>query len=203
MQGRRRPSAFFVLGLLQLIAVGGVTWLMGPPPVMAAASPVTVGGPFTLTASDGATVTDRTYRGKWLVVYFGYSFCPDVCPTVLGEIADALTRLGPDAAKVQPIFITVDPARDTPATLGKYLRNFDPRIVGLTGTSQQIGAVAKEYGVYYVPRKSGADDKNYVVDHSSYIYVMTPDDKFARGFAADASGQLIAEGMRKLLGQRS
>jgi protein SCO1/2 len=203
MHGRRRPSAIFILGLLQLCAVGGLASLLGPRPIMAVAAPVTVGGPFALTTSDGATVTDRTYRGKWLIVYFGYSFCPDVCPTVLGEIADALTRLGPDAAKVQPIFITVDPARDTPAMLGKYLRNFDPRIVGLTGTPQQIGAVAKEYGVYYVPRKSGADDKNYVVDHSSYIYVMTPDDKFARGFAADASGQLIAEGMHKLLGHGS
>jgi protein SCO1 len=197
MDGRRR-SAFPILGLLLLGAIGAATAPLSQPAAMAASS-ATVGGPFTLTASDGATVTDQTYRGKWLIVYFGYSFCPDSCPTALGEIADALAKLGTDAVRVQAIFITIDPARDTPAALGKYLHSFDSRIVGLTGTPQQIAAVAKEYGVYYVPRKRGADDKYYVVDHSSYIYVMSPQGKFVRGFDTDATGEHIADRLRKLM----
>lgn len=203
MDGRRRPGVFSILGLLLPCAVGAAIGPLSWQAVMAASSPVTVGGPFTLTASDGATVTDRTYRGKWLIVYFGYSFCPDTCPTALGEIADALAKLGADAARVQAIFITVDPARDTPPALGKYLQSFNSRIVGLTGTPQQIAAVAKEYGVYYVPRKRDADDKNYVVDHSSYIYAMDPQGKFVRGFDTDATGEQIAESLRKLMGSSS
>lgn len=202
MDGRRRPGAFSLLGLLLLCAMGLGLGASKAPAAMAAA-PVTVGGPFTLTASDGSTVTDQTYRGKWLIVYFGYSFCPDACPTALGEIADALARLGADAAKVQAIFITVDPARDTPAVLAKYLKSFDARIAGLTGTPQQIAAVAKEYGVYYVLRKQAADDKYYAVDHSSYIYLMNPQGKFARGFEADAHGDYIAGSLLKLMGQNS
>jgi protein SCO1 len=197
MDGRRR-SAIPILGLLLLGAIGAATGPLSRPAAMAASS-ATVGGPFTLTASDGATVTDQTYRGKWLIVYFGYSFCPDSCPTALGEIADALARLGTDAVRVQAIFITIDPARDTAAALGKYLQSFDSRIVGLTGTPQQIAAVAKEYGVYYIPRKRGADDKYYVVDHSSYIYVMSPQGKFVRGFDTDATGEHIADRLRKLM----
>src|SRR5271166_2274014 len=93
----------------------------------AATSPVTVGGPFTLTAPDGTTVTDQTYRGKWLLVYFGYTFCPDTCPTTLNEIASALEKLGADAVKVKPLFITVDPQRDTREVLEQYTQSFDPR----------------------------------------------------------------------------
>jgi hypothetical protein len=91
---------------------------------------VTIGGPFTLSAPDGTTVTDQTYRGKWLLVYFGYTFCPNSCPTMLLEIATALKKLGPDAAKVQPLFITVDPQRDTPEVMQQFTQSFDPRIVG-------------------------------------------------------------------------
>ena len=116
---------------------------------------MTVGGPFTLTAPDGATVTDQTYRGKWLLVYFGYTSCPDSCPTALFEIATALKKLGPDAARLQPIFITIDPQRDTPEVMGEYTQSFDPRIVGLTGTAQEIDAVSKAYGAYFVRRQTG------------------------------------------------
>src|SRR5882757_9623685 len=119
--------------------------MMSEPPAWAAASGVKIGGPFTLATPNGTTVTDQTYRGKWLLVYFGYTFCPNTCPTTLLEIATALERLGPDAARVQPIFITVDPKRDTPDVMAKYTQSFDPRIVGLTGTPAQIAAVAQEY----------------------------------------------------------
>jgi protein SCO1/2 len=162
---------------------------------------VTIGGPFVLTAPDGTTVTDQTFRGRWLLVYFGYTFCPDTCPTALLEIATALDRLGPDAGKLQPIFITVDPQRDKPEVIGQYTRSFDRRIVGLTGDPQQIAVVAEEYGAYYVRRSTGPAVQDYVMDHSSYVYVMDPRGKFVRAFDADTSGNHIADAMRKLMRQ--
>jgi protein SCO1 len=165
----------------------------------AATSPVTVGGPFTLTAPDGTTVTDQTYRGKWLLVFFGFTFCPNSCPTTLIEIASALEKLGPDAAKLQAIFITVDPERDTPDVMGEYTRSFDARIVGLTGNPQQIGAVAQEYGAYYAPHKTGPSAEDYVMDHSTYLYLLDPRGEFVRAFDADASGDHIADAVRELM----
>jgi protein SCO1 len=169
------------------------------PASRAATSSVTIGGPFSLTAPDGTTVTDQTYRGKWLLVYFGYTFCPNTCPTTLLEIAAALKRLGPDAAKVQPIFITVDPKRDTPDVLAKYLQSFDPRIVGLTGTPAQIAAVAKEYGVYYVPHQSGEGANDYLIDHSTYLYVMDPQGQFVQAFDADTPADRVADDLLHLM----
>ena len=123
--------------------------LMSEPPARAATSAVTIGGSFTLSAPDGTTVTDQTYRGKWLLVYFGYTFCPNSCPTTLLEIAAALKKLGPEAANVQPLFITVDPQRDTPQVMRQFTQSFDPRIVGLTGTPQQIAALAPCLSMYW------------------------------------------------------
>ena len=167
----------------------------------AAASTVTVGGPFTLMAPDGTTVTDQTYRGKWLLIYFGFTHCPDSCPMALFEIAAALAKLGPDADDLQPLFITVDPRRDTPAVLRDYTESFDPRIIGLTGTPQQIAAVAEEYGVYYAPHKTGPGDDDYVMDHGTYLYLMGRDGKFVRGFDAEATSEQIASVVRKIIAQ--
>jgi len=172
-------------------------------PLSAGAAPVTVGGPFTLVAPDGTTVTERTYAGKWLLVYFGFTFCPNTCPTALLDMANALQKLGPDAGKVQVLFITVDPQRDTPAVMEKYTQSFDPRIVGLTGTAGQIAAVAKEYGAYYAPHRTGPGPDDYVMDHSTFIYLMDPHNKFVRGFAADALADEIAEGVRKAMARSS
>jgi len=144
-------------------------------------------------------VSDQTYRGKWLLVYFGYTFCPTTCPTALVDIAFALEQLGSDAAKVQPLFITVDPQRDTPSVMSEYARSFDERIVGLTGTPQQIAAVAQEYGAYYAPHNAGPGAADYVIDHSTYIYLMDPDGKFVRGFDADTPGARIAHSVRELM----
>jgi protein SCO1 len=173
--------------------------VLSQPLVPAANSPVTIGGPFTLTSPDGATVTDQTYRGKWLLVYFGFTSCPDSCPTALLEISAALEKLGPDADKLQPLFITVDPQRDTPTVMGNYTQSFDLRIVGLTGTPQQIAAVAQEYGAYFEPRKSGPRAEGYVMDHSTYLYLMDADGKFVRGFNADTPGERIAEAVRSAM----
>jgi protein SCO1/2 len=169
----------------------------------AATPPVTVGGSFALTASDGTAVTDQTYRGKWLLVYFGYTSCPNTCPMTLNEIVTALEKLGTDAAKMQPLFITVDPQRDTRKVLEQYTQSFDPRIVGLTGSPQQIDAVTQEYGAYAVRHKIGPGPEDYVFDHSTYLYVMDPGGKFVRAFDADTSGDRIADGLRELLAQPS
>src|ERR1051325_375073 len=113
------------------------------------ASSTLIAGDFELETLDGRTVTEADYRGKWLLIYFGYTSCPDVCPTVLNEIGGALNELGPLAAKLQPIFITVDPTRDKPKVLAAYLQSFDPRIVGLYGSGEQTEAAAKNFHVYY------------------------------------------------------
>jgi protein SCO1/2 len=169
----------------------------------AAPPPVTIGGPFTLVSADGAVVTDRTYRGKWLLVYFGYTYCPNSCPTTLLEVAMALKELGPDAAALQALFITVDPERDTPEMLKDYTQAFDPRIVALTGSAHEIAAVAREYGAYYTAHSSGPGADDYVIDHSTYLYLMDPRGDFARGFDADTSGDRIAAAVRAAMQQRA
>lgn len=174
---------------------------MGAVPALSAKAAVTVGGPFTLTAQDGMRVTEKTYRGKWLLVFFGYTSCTDVCPLTLSEIAGALAKLGPDAARVQPILITLDPQRDTPGVMGTYTEAFDARIVGLTGSPDEIAAIAREYGAYGVAGKSTGGAGDYHVDHSTYIYLMDPGGKFVRGFAFNTQGDSIAEAVRKLMAQ--
>jgi protein SCO1 len=195
--GSLRVSA---LGPLILASIVFATALIvGESHARADTGQVTVGGPFTLTAPDGTTVTDATYRGKWLLVFFGYTFCPDTCPTTLMEIAGALEKLGPDATRLQPIFITVDPERDTPDVMGKYTEAFDPRIVGLTGSSQQIAAVEQAYGAYSEHHKTGAGDEDYLVDHSTYLYIMDPQGKFVRGLDFDTPSGRIADTLRALM----
>jgi protein SCO1 len=188
--------------LLTLISVlFASTSIISKIPTRAAVSPLTIGGPFTLSTSDGRTVTDQTYRGKWLLVYFGYTFCPNSCPTTLLEVAAALKKLGPDAAQVQPLFITVDPQRDTPKVMRQYTESFDPRIVGLTGTPEQIAAAAQEYGAYYARHRTGPGTGDYVMDHSTYLYVVDPQGKFVRAFDTSASGDQIADALRESIAQ--
>jgi protein SCO1/2 len=136
-----------------------------------------VGGPFTLIDQQGRTVSDTTFRGRWMLVYFGYTYCPDVCPTELQTVAAALHRLGPDAASIVPLFITIDPERDTPAVLADYVKLFDDRLIGLTGTPAQIRDVAAAYKVYYA-KVTPEGAKDYLMDHSSFLYLMGPDGSF-------------------------
>jgi protein SCO1/2 len=197
---RARRLFFVDLSTISSLVVAAAL-IIGGPTAYAERARVTVGGPFTLIAPDGTAVTDATYRGKWLLVFFGYTSCPDLCPTTLIEIGHALKALGPSAARLQPIFITVDPQRDTPEVMGRYTAAFDSRIVGLTGSPRQIAAVAQEYGAYSASRKTGAGVDDYVVDHSTYIYVMDPQGKFVRGLAFDTPSGRIAETLRQLLAQ--
>lgn len=152
-------------------------------------------GHFSLHTVDGKTVTDASYRGKWMLVYFGYTYCPDVCPTVLNEIGVALNEMGPLAAKVQPIFITIDPARDKDAVLKKYLSAFDPRIVGLRGDGDETEAAAKAFHVYYKAESLG--DGQYTYDHSGYLYLIDPKGHFVSLLTGDLPGHDMAKELRK------
>jgi protein SCO1/2 len=135
---------------------------------------VAVGGPFTLTDQDGEKRSSASFRGKYQLIYFGYSFCPDVCPTTLAVMAEALDKMGVDAGRIVPIFITIDPERDTPKVLKNYMAAFGPSFIGLTGTPAEIAGVEKEFRVYAKKQVLGAGG-NYGMDHSSVIYLIGPD----------------------------
>ena len=163
-------------------------------------NPIGIGGPFTLQDGNGKTVTDKDFRGKYMLVYFGYTFCPDVCPTTLNAVADAMDKLGPAAGRIKPLFITVDPKRDTAAVVKQYTAAFGPNIEGLTGTPDEIATVAKEYRVYYAEHRTGAGPNDYSMDHSSVLYLMSPDGGFIAPVRADQSGEEIAANLKKLMG---
>ena len=187
--------------ILALVAAGGVTagalFLAGGRAGMTASGTALIGGPFSLIAADGSAVSDRTYRGKWQIIYFGYTYCPDACPVALTKLSLALEKLGADASKLQALFITVDPERDTQQVLSEYLKSFDSRIVGLTGSKAQIDDVAKEFRVYVAPQKTDGDD--YLVDHGAYAYVVNPQGKFANVIAGDAAGAEMAKKLREMI----
>jgi cytochrome oxidase Cu insertion factor (SCO1/SenC/PrrC family) len=158
-----------------------------------------IGGAFTLTDNSGKRVTDQDFHGKYTLVFFGFTSCPDICPAGLQLIAGALVKLGTKAQRITPIFISVDPQRDTPEKLAAYVKNFDPRLVGLTGTPEEIAAVAKAYKVYYakVPSKERPDD--YTMDHTSIIYVMDPKGEFVTHFTPSTSVNDMAAKLDKIL----
>lgn len=161
-----------------------------------------VGGPFKLTDHMGKAVTDADYRGSYMLVYFGYTYCPDVCPAGLQVISAALDQLGDKAQRVKPLFITLDPARDTPAKLAEYVGSFNPRIIGLTGSAEEIAAVAKAYRVY---SKKIADEKSpgsYTLDHTSIIYLMDPQGEFVTHFTHLTNVDQLAAQLRKTLEAR-
>lgn len=173
----RLPAVLFGLSVALALGAAATAWrTQSVDPGAARQEPAAIGGPFTLTDQNGDTRTDRDFRGSWMLIYFGYTACPDACPTTLTEIADALRKLGPQAHTVVPLFITVDPARDRPAVLRKYLSAFGPEFVGLTGSPEQIAAAAQAYRVYFAKRPVSGG--GYSVDHASTIYLMAPDGRF-------------------------
>ena len=159
--------------------------------------PAAIGGPYTLVSMNGQNVSNQTYHGKWVLIYFGYTFCPDACPTALSNISVALEKLGSDASKLQPLFVTVDPQRDTREVLSDYLKSFDPRIIGLTGTKDQIDTLIREFHLYVKQEKSDGDGDSYLVSHSSYIYLMNPQGKFVNVIQGAVDGDAIVIWLRK------
>jgi cytochrome oxidase Cu insertion factor (SCO1/SenC/PrrC family) len=164
--------------------------------------PITFGGPFSLTDHTGKAVTDKDFHGKFMLIYFGYTFCPDICPTNLQTMADALDQLGAKEKYVQPVFITIDPARDTSKLLKDYVKAFYPSMVGLTGTEAQIKSVANAYRQHrqIVPTEETKKDPNdYLVAHSSITFLMGPDGKFVTLFPHDTKAEFMAKVMAKYL----
>jgi len=151
-----------------------------------------IGGPFELVSAGGERVSDGRFRGRYMLVYFGYTFCPDVCPTELATMSQALDLLGEAARVVQPVFITVDPARDTVAVLAEYRPHFHPSFTMLTGSEGEIAAVAKAYRVYYA-RAGDADDENYLMDHTSFVYLMDENGRYVTHFGPDVGPEEMAK----------
>lgn len=166
-------------------------------PTAAAAA---VGGPFALVDQNGRTVTENDFRGRYMLAFFGYTYCPDVCPATLTHLTQALESLGPKADKVVPVFVTVDPARDTPEHLKEYASFFHPRLLALTGSPEQVAAAAKAFRVYYakVPAKDG-DADDYLMDHTGIVYLMGPDGKFVTHFSHTTAPEVLARRLNELL----
>jgi protein SCO1/2 len=173
MNDPAKSRIFLILSLLAGLLAASCGQEAQEPPLKGAA----IGGPFALVDQSGRTATDRQFDGKYRIVYFGFAHCPDVCPTDLAQIGQALRTLEKSdsamAAKIVPIFITVDPERDTPAVIKDYVAAFHPRLVGLTGTPQQIADVAKKFAVYYA--KEPTPDGSYTMNHSRILFLMGPD----------------------------
>jgi protein SCO1 len=196
----RRSAILLSVLIVVSAALGGFLWYLGdvrrgaPRVVETQTGTVAIGGPFSLIDQNGMRRTEKDFGGRPILVFFGYTYCPDVCPTTLSLMSAALERLGPDAKRLTPVMITVDPKRDTPETLKVYLASFGPDFVGLTGTEQEIAAAAKAYKVYYQPVNTETGE---LLNHSSIIYLMdgkggflahygiqTPPDEMARDIRA-------------------
>jgi protein SCO1/2 len=199
-------AIFVVVGLV----AAGALWQLGNqrsqsaaaiPEVAPATEPVDFGGPFSLTDQNGTRRTDAEFRGKYMLIFFGYTFCPDVCPTTLAVEAEALDMIGERAKNIVPIFITVDPKRDTPEKLKMYLSAFEgqspsrPNFVGLTGTDEEIEKAADAYEVYYQAHLDGrfGGEEGYSVDHTGNIYLMSPEGKFVAYYSQGISPDELAE----------
>ncbi|HEY5280833.1 MAG TPA: SCO family protein [Pseudolabrys sp.] len=184
----------FLAGLVVFLAVFlYATGQLGPRTSASA-----VGGPFTLTDQDGKQITDADLKGKPFLVFFGYTHCPDVCPTTLFDISEVMRALGPDADRTEALFISVDADRDTPAVLKDYLSSFDPHVRGATGNQGELDKVEKGYRVYAKKVPTGKDG-DYSMDHSAIVYLMDKDGHFVAPFRLDRKPQASAAELRKYL----
>jgi len=182
----------FLAGLVLCFTVVLLVTDRGTMPI---AAPSTVGGPFRLTDQNGNTITDKDLKGRPFLVFFGFTHCPEICPTALFDISEILSRLGPDAEKMNALFVTVDPERDTPAALKDYLSSFNPRLIGVGGDTQALADVAKAYRVYYkkVPLKDG----DYTMDHTAIVYLMDKNGQFVAPFSLKRKPEDAAADLRR------
>ena len=159
---------------------------------------LSVGGPFKLIGTDGQEVTEAAVKGKYSLFFFGFTFCPDACPTALNTFSLVLSKLGPDADKIQPVFVSIDPARDTPQVLKDYLASFDPRIMGLTGTPEEVAETAKAFRVYFAKQGEG---EFYLMDHSTAIIVMNPDYEYAGVLAGNMQPDEMVTRLKEIIAE--
>jgi protein SCO1/2 len=196
-----RTARLVILGTAFLaslvVCVGLVLFLVDRLSAPGAQQAAAIGGPFQLTDQDGKPITEQELRGRPFLVFFGFTHCPEICPTALFEISEVMRALGKDADRTRALFITVDPERDTPAVLKDYLSNFDRHLAGLTGDPTAIAGVAKAYRVYYkkVPLPQGG----YTMDHTAIIYLMDKDGRFVSTFKLDRSAEAAAADLRRYL----
>jgi protein SCO1 len=184
----------FLAGLV--VCLGTILLVAGWGERGAVMGPSAIGGPFALVDQDGKTVTDRDLKGRPFLVFFGFTHCPDVCPTTLFEVSEVLRALGPDAERVGVLFVTVDPERDTPDKLKDYLSSFDPHLRGLTGDPAAVAAMIRTYRVY--ARKVPQENGGYTMDHYAGIYLMDKDGRFVAPFRLRGTQEAAAE-LRKYL----
>ena len=185
----------FLAGLI--VCFGAVLLVAGRGGGPVAQQIAAIGGPFTLTDQNGRPVSDQDFKGKPFLVFFGFTHCPDVCPTTLFEISEILRTLGPDADRIHALFVTVDPERDTPAVMKDYLSSFDPHLSGLTGDPSAIAAVAKAYRVYF--KKVPLDQGGYTMDHTAIVYLMDKNGRFVSPFNMKRTIAAAADDLRRYL----
>ncbi len=196
-----RTTLYALVALLAVLA-GVAAWQLTPgqQATTSASGTALIGGPFALTDQNGVARAAGEFRGRYMLIYFGFTTCPDVCPTELTKMGAALTLLeksdSTKAQQVQPLFITVDPERDTVAAMKQYVPNFHPRLLGLTGSPAQINAVIQAYRVYARKNIPADDPKNYMMDHTSYIYLMGPDGAYVTHFTNANTVADIARGLK-------
>ena len=183
---------FFALGSL-----GAVVLRPSGGPVQT--SRALIGGPFSLTNQDGKRMSESDFRGKYMLVMFGYTSCPDVCPAELQAMANSMDELGAKADQVNPVFITVDPERDGVAQVAEYVKNFSPRFIGLTGTPEEIKQAARSYRVYYAKAEDKGSALGYLMDHSAFIYLMNPQGEYVTHFAYGTPPEKIAAAIEKVM----
>ena len=201
---RGRLLTVIVAGFL-IGAMGGAAALLltggASDPNVTTTGKALIGGPFTLVDQHGKTVTDRDFRGRHMLVFFGFTHCPDICPAELQVISASLDELGPKAEEVVPIFVTLDPERDTPEVMADYVKNFGSRFVGLTGSAEAIAEAAKAYRVAFskFENKDAVGDDNYSIDHSAFVYLMGRDGEYITHFNYGAPAAKMTESLRRYL----
>lgn len=199
MQKAVKPSMIFGLLVLVLAAALGGYALWSTRSITTSSGVALVGGPFTMINHKGETVTDKDFRGRPMLLFFGFTFCPDICPTELQVMTAAIAELGEAGKDIQPILVTIDPARDTPAVLANYVSNFGENVIGLTGSDAQVAAMAGAYRVFFEKQPNAKDPENYMMDHSSIIYLMGPDGKFLKHFSYTTDAKALASGLKLTL----
>lgn len=189
-------AAIMIIAALAIAALALTQWPTKGP---IGSGTALIGGPFTMVNQEGETVTEKNFEGHYTIYFFGYTFCPDVCPTELQVLTAALKELGPDGSKITPVFVSIDPERDKPKIIGEYVANFDSRLVGLTGTPEQLAAMARAFHVFYKKVPNAKDPQNYDMDHSSILYLMGPDGKFAKHFPYTTDAKALALELKSVL----
>ena len=192
-------SAAFVVGAMAAFLVFNLANRSTGPVVSQVSGKALIGGPFTLTDHTGQTVTEKDFAGRFTLVYFGFTFCPDVCPAELQVMTAAVEELGSKGDNVTPVFISVDPKRDTVEQMASYVSHFHKRLVGLTGTETQIRDVAKAYRVYFAEVKDETSSAGYTVDHSSVVYLMSPKGEYLAHFSYGTGPQKMAAKIAEFL----